>query len=117
MLFASDVKGFPIVSADGFRTLVGYMGRTELLFALGTRHFPVCWVRGLNLSNVDRFRKVRDVDVETPCHFTSNERERENLNAPMGMEEDVMNDGVFEAASATEGLKFWPWVNHVGLFG
>ncbi len=35
ILAATDVKGFPIVSADGFRTLIGYIGRAELQFILG----------------------------------------------------------------------------------
>lgn len=33
------VKGFPIVSSDGARTLVGYIGRTEMRHVLGTKAF------------------------------------------------------------------------------
>ncbi|KAF8904974.1 chloride channel [Mucidula mucida] len=97
VLAASDVKGFPIVSADGFRTLIGYIGRTELLFVL------------------ERFRKVRDVDSETPCHFTSGEGDREHLNMPTGAVgiEEEFNETIFESASTDGGLKFWPWVNQV----
>lgn len=31
----SDVKGFPIISADGAGTLGGYIGRTELRYVIG----------------------------------------------------------------------------------
>lgn len=32
----TDVRGFPIVSNDGRRTMMGYIGRTELRYVLGT---------------------------------------------------------------------------------
>ena len=31
----TDVKGFPIISADGQQHLLGYIGRTELRYVLG----------------------------------------------------------------------------------
>jgi hypothetical protein len=37
-LAATEVKGFPLVSEDGTRVLGGYIGRTELMYVLGTRH-------------------------------------------------------------------------------
>jgi len=35
MLSSTDAKGFPIVSSDSQRTLVGSIGRTELRYVLG----------------------------------------------------------------------------------
>lgn len=35
ILGSTDVKGFPIVSSDGQRTLVGFIDRTELRYVLG----------------------------------------------------------------------------------
>jgi hypothetical protein len=35
ILSSTDVKGFPIVSSDRTRTIVGYIGRTELRYVLG----------------------------------------------------------------------------------
>lgn len=35
ILANTNVKGFPIVSSDATRTLVGYIGRTELRYVLG----------------------------------------------------------------------------------
>jgi chloride channel 3/4/5 len=36
-LAATEFKGFPLVSEDGTRMLGGYIGRTELMYVLGTR--------------------------------------------------------------------------------
>ncbi|KIY70625.1 Cl-channel protein [Cylindrobasidium torrendii FP15055 ss-10] len=93
VLAATDVKGFPIVSTDGFRTLIGYIGRTELLFVL------------------ERFRKVREVNDETPCSFKSSGA---GGHQHLGMDEDA-NANVFESASSSEGLQFWPWVNQTPM--
>jgi hypothetical protein len=35
-LAATEFKGFPLVSEDGARILGGYIGRTELMYVLGT---------------------------------------------------------------------------------
>ena len=36
ILAQTDVKGFPIVSADGKNILMGFIDRTELRYVLGT---------------------------------------------------------------------------------
>ena len=36
ILQQTDVKGFPIVSADQRRVLLGYIGRAELRYVIGT---------------------------------------------------------------------------------
>ena len=35
LLSSTDVKGFPIVTADGALTLVGYIDRSELRYVIG----------------------------------------------------------------------------------
>lgn len=99
ILAVTDVKGFPVVSADGFRTLIGYIGRAELQFILG------------------RFRKIQDVDSDTPCSFMSDERERERLNMPAGSVgiEEEFSETILQTATFNEGLKFWPWVNQTPM--
>ncbi|KAF8058805.1 Cl-channel protein [Lyophyllum atratum] len=39
LLASTDVKGLPIVSSDGLRHIVGYIGRTELRYVLGRLFF------------------------------------------------------------------------------
>ena len=42
-LKATDVKGFPVVSADGLNLLIGYIDRSELRYVLGmygSLHLP-----------------------------------------------------------------------------
>jgi len=40
LLVSKDVKGFPIVSADAPRKLVGYINRTDIRYLLGMFYSP-----------------------------------------------------------------------------
>lgn len=94
MLSSTDVKGFPIVSADGSLTLVGYIDRSELRYVL------------------ERARKTRGRFSHTPCLFT-----------PQGYDHDLdlADDGLEDTperffAPTSEGeLQFWPWVNQTPM--
>ncbi|TFK44275.1 Cl-channel protein [Crucibulum laeve] len=99
ILSSTDVKGFPIVSADGSSTLVGYIDRTELRFVL------------------DRARKTRRLSSDTVCLF-SKQDDHDDLDlepgASFGLEEEVSEE-FFEITTSDEGLKFWPWVNQTPM--
>jgi chloride channel 3/4/5 len=43
-LDSSTVQGFPIISSDSQRALLGYIGRTELNYVLG-KSFPLLGIR------------------------------------------------------------------------
>ncbi|PFH49767.1 hypothetical protein AMATHDRAFT_4623 [Amanita thiersii Skay4041] len=97
MLSVTNVKGFPILTADGTRTLCGYIGRTELRYVL------------------ERSRK-QGVDSETVCSFA---REHNNnldsgpsSNIGLGGETPA---GFFETSMSQDKLKFWPWVNQTPM--
>lgn len=117
MLATTDVKGFPIVSPDGKNMLGGYIGRTELRYVLGKAAAPRFLGRGMMWRrDVERFRKMQDLDPDTPCIFISDERELERLDLAAGPSigiEGDFSDRIFDRTSSNDGLKFWPWVNQV----
>ncbi|KAL0956839.1 hypothetical protein HGRIS_002951 [Hohenbuehelia grisea] len=98
-LASTNVKGFPIISADESHTLVGYIGRTELRYVL------------------EKARKLQPIPPETPCSFkaeATNEDELDLANGPaVGIEEEMPR--LFEVAASADGLKFWPWVNQTPM--
>ncbi|KAF8236060.1 Cl-channel protein [Tricholoma matsutake] len=100
ILGSTDVKGFPIVSSDGQRTLVGFIDRTELRYVL------------------DRALKLQDIGGETSCSFSACESGSEDGGLPphgpsLGTEE--VSTAFFEPTSLDHGLKFWPWINQTPM--
>jgi hypothetical protein len=67
-LEATTVQGFPVVSANQDRTLLGYIGRTELTYLLGALCSPL--VRSSFLtSDIDKARLARTLSPGTICSF------------------------------------------------
>ncbi|KAF8070810.1 Cl-channel protein [Lyophyllum atratum] len=98
LLASTDVKGLPIVSSDGLRHIVGYIGRTELRYVL------------------DRAKKMPRMEDDTRCLFTPPDAERdEEHGASFGIEEEAASTGFFESAMSDGGLRFWPWVNQTPM--
>ncbi|KAF8740180.1 hypothetical protein AX14_008366 [Amanita brunnescens Koide BX004] len=91
ILGTTDVKGFPILSADGMQTLCGYIGRTDLRYVL------------------ERARK-QGFDDDTPCTFTKEVDFSEPPPTPFGTGEEALA-GLISASSSQNGLRIWPWVN------
>ncbi|KAG5646235.1 hypothetical protein DXG03_004062 [Asterophora parasitica] len=98
ILSSTHVKGLPIVSSDGLRHIIGYIGRTELRYVL------------------DRATKLPRVDDDTMCLFASRDPERdEEHGVSFGIEEEAASTGFFESALSDGGLRFWPWVNQTPM--
>ncbi|KZT10858.1 uncharacterized protein LAESUDRAFT_721246 [Laetiporus sulphureus 93-53] len=106
-LRSTDVKGFPIISDDASRTLVGYIERSELRYVL------------------ERSRRVRNIALETPCSFASDREDHRQVEAhadlpnmasgpAVGIDEDICME-IIETTATPEVLKFWPWVNQTPL--
>ncbi|KAG6873540.1 hypothetical protein C0995_014410 [Termitomyces sp. Mi166 len=93
ILEATNVKGFPIESADGLRHIIGYIGRTELRYVL------------------DRGKKIPRVDDDTRCQFALRDSEHSAHGVSFGIEEEAVGTSFFESALSEGGLRFWPWVN------
>ncbi|KAF5380634.1 hypothetical protein D9615_004751 [Tricholomella constricta] len=98
ILASTHVKGLPIVSSDGLRHIIGYIGRTELRYVL------------------DRAEKMPGVEDDTRCLFAPHDPERdEEHGASFGIEEEAASTGFFESALSEGGLRFWPWVNQTPM--
>ncbi|KAG6900728.1 hypothetical protein C0993_003754 [Termitomyces sp. T159_Od127] len=92
LLEATNVKGFPIESSDGLRHIIGYIGRTELRYVLGTLLIDVIRLATRLILFVPR-------DSEHSTHSVS-----------FGIEEEA-GTSFFESALSEGGLRFWPWVS------
>ncbi|KAF5355445.1 hypothetical protein D9758_006397 [Tetrapyrgos nigripes] len=138
LLNDTDVKGFPIVSADAdSQKLVGYIGRSELRYVFG--RWSSAWVpfyiRCIRLHfeilphtrlrhTPERYRANSGghINAETPCSFTpSNETGASRSTVDMVEERmmpdqyDELTEPIFDSASYSvlndDRLNFWPWVN------
>ncbi|KAI0744009.1 Cl-channel protein [Daedaleopsis nitida] len=103
ILAGTGVKGFPLISTDGRRILMGFIDRSDLLHIL------------------DKARIVQDVRPDTPVTFASDLEDHEDVEfsgvAPgpaLGVDEDVSME-IMESTATTDVLKLWPWVNQTPL--
>ncbi|KAI0645842.1 Cl-channel protein [Trametes meyenii] len=103
ILTSTDVKGFPIVSADGQRTLMGFIDRTELRYVL------------------DKSKILQDIRADTPVSFAPDseddaEAEFDGIAAgpAVGIDDDISLE-IIETTAAQDVLKLWPWVNQTPL--
>lgn len=101
LLDNTKVKGFPIVSNDERRLLMGYIGKTELRYV------------------IDKTKRQHNVSPETPCLFVSDTDDGDELefsgmaSGPgVGMDDDVSLE-IIENTARPDELKLWPWVNQV----
>ncbi|KAH6914393.1 voltage-gated chloride channel [Coprinopsis sp. MPI-PUGE-AT-0042] len=94
LLSRTDVKGFPIVTADGALTLVGYIDRSELRYV------------------IERARKTRGRVSNIPCLFTTSYSEYDGLDLGRtpGEDDEDTNEHYFAPTTAGE-IQFTPWVN------
>ncbi|RDB25505.1 hypothetical protein Hypma_007512 [Hypsizygus marmoreus] len=98
LLSSTDVKGFPIISSDGLRNIVGYIGRTELRYV------------------IDRARKLPDVGENTHCLFAPRDPDvDQDHGASFGIAEEAAPTGFIEMSLSEDGLRFWPWVNQTPM--
>ncbi|EJD02821.1 uncharacterized protein FOMMEDRAFT_107818 [Fomitiporia mediterranea MF3/22] len=99
----TDVKGFPIVSADDRFHLLGYIGRNELRYIL------------------DRAKRSFGTTTDTPCSFYSmpTDHDREEIatlaTGPAVASDDEMFSRVIGQRASAEKLELWPWVNQTPL--
>ncbi|KAG2112083.1 chloride channel [Suillus clintonianus] len=103
LLGSTNVKGFPIVVSESSRTLVGYMGRTELRYVL------------------DKAQNVGGISPSTPCAFTREASDQEDFvlsdmtsGSALGVEEEEATE-LIETTATIDVLKLWPWVNQTPL--
>ncbi|KAI0759889.1 Cl-channel protein [Trametes elegans] len=103
ILASTDVKGFPIISADGSRTLLGFIDRTELRYVL------------------EKAQHVQDVRPNTPVSFLSEPEEHEDVDfsgitaGPAVGVDDELSLEIMESTATEDVLKLWPWVNQAPL--
>ncbi|KAG9077315.1 glycerol ethanol, ferric requiring protein [Ceratobasidium sp. UAMH 11750] len=100
------VQGFPIVSSDSHRTLLGHIGRTELRYAIG------------------KARRGREIHPSTLCSFeppssatphVASMIELDPARELAGVEEDDHNVESTPLVEAADMLEFGPWVNQTPL--
>ncbi|PAV18791.1 voltage-gated chloride channel [Pyrrhoderma noxium] len=99
----SDVKGFPIVSNEQRRLLLGYIGRNELRYIL------------------DRAKRFYNASGSTRCSFycEPTDHDREDIatlatGPAIGIDDEAFTRVMQESASP-EVLELWPWVNQTPL--
>ncbi|OBZ70692.1 hypothetical protein A0H81_09370 [Grifola frondosa] len=122
-LAATDVKGFPIISIDGNRTLMGFIDRTELRYVLGianTCTYTTCDITD-EYRDSDKARKMQDISPETSCSFASDAEDHEEVEfsgiatgPAVGIDEDISME-IIETTATPDILKLWPWVNQTPL--
>ncbi|CAE6435892.1 unnamed protein product [Rhizoctonia solani] len=100
----TSVQGFPIVSTDSQRILVGYIGRTELRYVMG------------------KARSTQDIHPSTLCSFEPPSEPQPYHTATdtdvvrelVGVEEDD-HAGITPLAASADTMHFSPWVNQTPL--
>ncbi|ELU37695.1 Cl-channel protein [Rhizoctonia solani AG-1 IA] len=105
----TTVQGFPIVTTDPQKILIGYIGRTELRYAIG---------------NVGKARRTRDIHPSTLCNFeppSIDESQAHDATVDTdvvrelaGVEEDD-HAGITPLAASADIIQFGPWVNQTPL--
>ena len=119
----TDVKGFPVVSADDQNVLIGYIDRSELRYVLGTRSNTFSDSLILTKLVTDRARRVQNISSTTPCSFASDQDDHDQIEfqvdfpgmatgPAVGIDEDISME-ILETTATPGVLKFWPWVNQV----
>jgi hypothetical protein len=123
LLETANVQGFPVVSVPEQEEpstpsiLIGYIGRTELYFVLGTsQHTIFSCIQNEELTQLpDRAQKEDQLDQNTPCLFSSHRGDREEATE----EEDTglgPSESLFSRSPRLDSngaLDFGPWVNQV----
>ncbi|KAF8712293.1 chloride channel, partial [Rhizoctonia solani] len=102
----TTVQGFPIVTTDPQKILIGYIGRTELRYAIG------------------KARRTRDIHPSTLCNFeppSIDESQAHDATVDTdivrelaGVEEDD-HAGITPLAASADIIQFGPWVNQTPL--
>ncbi|KAI0930011.1 hypothetical protein AcV5_006822 [Taiwanofungus camphoratus] len=101
-LASTDVKGFPIISNDVNRDLIGYIERSELQYVL------------------EKARQVQTISQDTPCSFSATNGQTQvelpgvTMGPAVGIDENDSLE-IIETTATPEVLKFWPWVNQTPL--
>ncbi|KAL5631205.1 hypothetical protein ACGC1H_006896 [Rhizoctonia solani] len=101
----TSVQGFPIVSTDSQRILMGYIGRTELRYVIGKARRT----REIHPSTLCNF-EPSSVDESQPYQTATGDAVREQA----GVEEDD-HAGITPLAASTDTMHFGPWVNQTPL--
>ncbi|TCD65613.1 glycerol ethanol, ferric requiring protein [Steccherinum ochraceum] len=103
----TTVKGYPIVSIDSRRTLLGYVDSEELRYVLERAR--------------ERARDVQDITSDTPCSFAAEPEDQHEVEfsgmgaAPgVGMDEAIAAE-IIDVAVTPDVIKLWPWVNQTPL--
>ena len=118
----TTVKGYPIISTDTRRTLLGYIDGAELRYVLGKPNNPLLFAINLPLADTELSEKARamhDITSDTPCSFAAEPEDHEDVEfsgmgaAPgVGMDEAISAE-IVRNTSTPEAVKLWPWVNQV----
>ncbi|KAJ3491253.1 hypothetical protein NLI96_g830 [Meripilus lineatus] len=103
LISSADVKGFPIISNDLKRTLLGYIEKNELRYV------------------IDKAKRLQDITLNTLCSFAPSPVDHDDVEIPgvepgpgVGIDEDVSTEIIDTTASA-DVLLLWPWVNQTPL--
>lgn len=100
LLASRDVKGFPIVSADGPRKFVGFISRTDIRYVL------------------ERTRSSADIHRSTPCIFIPLDADTDSIGleprSSFGVGEEV-HDSFLDSALSERGISFSAWVNRTTM--
>ncbi|EIN11552.1 voltage-gated chloride channel [Punctularia strigosozonata HHB-11173 SS5] len=102
-LSATDVRGFPIVCADGARVLLGYIDRADLRYVL------------------DKSSRLRGTTSETRCSFIAHDDVPSTPDLPasssgqaIGVEEEISAE-ILRNTATRDVLNLSPWVNQAPL--
>ncbi|CAE6458794.1 unnamed protein product, partial [Rhizoctonia solani] len=102
----TSVRGFPVVSTDSQKILIGYIGRTELRYVIG------------------KARRTREIHPSTLCSFeppSADESQSYHVTTDTdvarelaGVEEDD-HAGITPLAPSADTMRFGSWVNQTPL--
>lgn len=117
------MKGYPVISADGQQHLLGYIGRMELRYVLGTSQTsPIRICSDFLLIYKDKAKRAHGASDETPCsfHSASTAHDREALSGletgPAVADDEETFSRVIRERASSALVDFSPWVSQVHLF-
>ncbi|CAE7226041.1 unnamed protein product [Rhizoctonia solani] len=105
-LEATKVQGFPIVTTDSQRILMGYIGRTELRYVIGKARRT----REIHPSTLCSF-EPSSIDESQPYHTTT---DTDVVRELAGVEDDD-HAGITPLTASADTMHFGPWVNQTPL--
>jgi chloride channel 3/4/5 len=110
------VKGFPVVSSDTSRTLLGYIDRADIRYVLSTSPVLSFLFQCLTIAAA-KTRKSQIISPITSCSFTTENEQEHDGSSPIVDVTEESNIPMMTRSGAAfienDVVNLGPWVNQV----